>query len=289
MVVPNIGNPFFTQFMRSFHEVAAQRGFAVHLIDTDENAAEEIRRIEGALSQVDGFALVSPRMGQSELRDVAGRGRFVLINRKVEEFPCIWVDSRPALREALRDLAELGHDPYCETVGFGHPDAGHFARTGRRTDAGQLRGISRRRSHQHRPCRSLRSLCWSASPPCISPRSWFLQPQCARAGSVAGKCGSCLRGIRESRGGNAVAKALVGETNPAGRLPITFYRSDKDLPPFEDYHLTGRTYRYFTGKPLFPFGYGLSYSTFQVWIWQSLHTDRQRYPGNGAHQESRAR
>ena len=109
MVVPNIGNPFFTQFMRSFHEVAAQRGFAVHLIDTDENAAEEIRRIEGALSQVDGFALVSPRMGQSELRDVAGRGRFVLINRKVEEFPCIWVDSRPALREALRDLAELGH------------------------------------------------------------------------------------------------------------------------------------------------------------------------------------
>jgi beta-glucosidase len=65
------------------------------------------------------------------------------------------------------------------------------------------------------------------------------------------------------QGGNAVAEALVGETNPAGRLPVTFYRSDKDLPPFEDYHLDGRTYRFFKGRPLFPFGYGLSYAEFK--------------------------
>ncbi|NLF10863.1 MAG: hypothetical protein GX597_03655, partial [Anaerolineaceae bacterium] len=50
--------------------------------------------------------------------------------------------------------------------------------------------------------------------------------------------------------------------NPAGRLPVTFYRSVDDLPPFEDYSMEGRTYRYFRGKALYPFGHGLSYSTF---------------------------
>jgi len=65
------------------------------------------------------------------------------------------------------------------------------------------------------------------------------------------------------QGGNAVAEALVGETNPAGRLPVTFYRSDKDLPPFDNYHLDGRTYRFFRGRSLFPFGYGLSYAKFR--------------------------
>ena len=134
MVVPNIGNPFFTQFMRSFHEVAAQRRFSVHLIDTDENAEEEIRRIDGALSQVDGFALVSPRMGQAELREVVGRGRFVLVNRKVEDFPCIWVDSRPALREALQDLAALGH----RSLVYVRGPAGGYSDTIRRSIVRQL-------------------------------------------------------------------------------------------------------------------------------------------------------
>ena len=50
----------------------------------------------------------------------------------------------------------------------------------------------------------------------------------------------------------------VGEANPAGRLPITFYQSVNQLPPFEDYKMTGRTYRYMTQAPLYPFGYGLS-------------------------------
>jgi len=62
--------------------------------------------------------------------------------------------------------------------------------------------------------------------------------------------------------GEAVADVLFGDYNPAGRLPVTFYRSVDDLPPFEDYDMEGRTYRYFEGEVLYPFGYGLSYTTF---------------------------
>ena len=63
-------------------------------------------------------------------------------------------------------------------------------------------------------------------------------------------------------GGLAVGNVLSGKTNPAGRLPLTFYRSVTDLPPFGDYAMNGRTYRYFTGTPVYPFGYGLSYTSF---------------------------
>ncbi len=64
-------------------------------------------------------------------------------------------------------------------------------------------------------------------------------------------------------GGRAVADILFGEYSPAGRLPVTFYRSVDDLPPFTDYGMAGRTYRYFRGEPLFPFGHGLSYTRFR--------------------------
>jgi beta-glucosidase len=63
-------------------------------------------------------------------------------------------------------------------------------------------------------------------------------------------------------GGAAVAETLSGRNNPAGRLPVTFYTSVDQLPDFENYSMKGRTYRYFGGKPLYPFGYGLSYTTF---------------------------
>ena len=63
-------------------------------------------------------------------------------------------------------------------------------------------------------------------------------------------------------GGTAVAEVLFGDYNPGGRLPVTFYRNMSQLPDFEDYNMTGRTYRYMTQQPLFPFGYGLSYTTF---------------------------
>ena len=64
-------------------------------------------------------------------------------------------------------------------------------------------------------------------------------------------------------GGTALADVLFGDYNPAGRLPVTFYKSVDQLPPFDDYKMKNRTYRYFNGEPLFPFGYGLSYTKFK--------------------------
>jgi len=63
-------------------------------------------------------------------------------------------------------------------------------------------------------------------------------------------------------GGTAIAETLAGDNNPGGRLPLTFYASTDQLPPFADYSMKNRTYRYFAGKPLYGFGYGLSYTTF---------------------------
>ena len=64
-------------------------------------------------------------------------------------------------------------------------------------------------------------------------------------------------------GGQAIAETLSGKNNPGGRLPITFYQSLDQLPPFSDYSMANRTYRYFKGKPLYGFGFGLSYSSFR--------------------------
>ncbi len=65
-------------------------------------------------------------------------------------------------------------------------------------------------------------------------------------------------------GGTALAELLFGNVSPSGHLPLTFYQDVSDLPPFEDYSMVNRTYRYFTGTPLYPFGFGLSYTTFAV-------------------------
>jgi beta-glucosidase len=78
-------------------------------------------------------------------------------------------------------------------------------------------------------------------------------------------------------GGTAIADVLFGDYNPGGRLPITFYRSVDDLPPFEDYAMKGRTYRFFAGQPLYPFGHGLSYTTF---TYDHLQTSADALPAN---------
>ena len=75
------------------------------------------------------------------------------------------------------------------------------------------------------------------------------------------------------RGGDAVADVLFGGTNPAGRLPVTFYKASEKLPAFDDYNMRGRTYRYFDGEPLYPFGYGLSYTQFE---YSGLQVDHAR-------------
>ena len=79
-------------------------------------------------------------------------------------------------------------------------------------------------------------------------------------------------------GGDALADVLFGDYNPGGRLPVTFYRSVDDLPPFEDYRMEGRTYRYFRGEALFPFGYGLSYTTFE---YGNMQVDPVQAPAGG--------
>ena len=75
-------------------------------------------------------------------------------------------------------------------------------------------------------------------------------------------------------GGNALADVLFGNYNPAGRLPVTFYKSVNDIPAFGDYNMKGRTYRYFEGKPLFAFGHGLSYTSFQ---YTKVYFDHQHF------------
>lgn len=70
-------------------------------------------------------------------------------------------------------------------------------------------------------------------------------------------------GYPGQQGGNAIADVLFGDYNPAGRLPVTYYKSVDQLPPFENYDMKGRTYRYFDKKPLYPFGFGLSYTKFE--------------------------
>src|SRR6266699_3642636 len=77
-------------------------------------------------------------------------------------------------------------------------------------------------------------------------------------------------------GGTALADVLFGDYNPAGRLPVTFYKSVDQLPPFTDYSMKGRTYRYFAGEPLYPFGFGLSYTTF---AYRKLSVPRQAKAG----------
>jgi beta-glucosidase len=80
-------------------------------------------------------------------------------------------------------------------------------------------------------------------------------------------------------GGRAIAEVLFGETNPSGKLPVMFYRATEEIPPFADYGMEGRTYRFFRGKPLYPFGHGLSYTSF---AYENLRTAGEGREGDVA-------
>ncbi len=80
-------------------------------------------------------------------------------------------------------------------------------------------------------------------------------------------------------GGTAIAEAIFGDYSPGGKLPVTFYQSAADLPAFTDYAMEGRTYRYFRGEPLFPFGFGLSYTRFR---YSELHVVPDRVEGGSS-------
>ena len=85
--------------------------------------------------------------------------------------------------------------------------------------------------------------------------------------ALADEAGSCCAILQAwypgQEGGTAIADVLFGDFNPCGKLPVTFYADDSQLPDFDDYAMTGRTYRFFTGTPLYPFGHGLGYSEFK--------------------------
>jgi beta-glucosidase len=82
--------------------------------------------------------------------------------------------------------------------------------------------------------------------------------------NVSGGNAKLLSWYPGQAGGKALAELLFGEKNPSGHLPVTFYKSVDDLPAFEDYSMENRTYRYFTGEPLYPFGHGLSYTRWEL-------------------------
>ena len=110
ILVPNIANPFFTDLMRAFHQTAQQRGYSVFIVDTDEAAELDAILLAQLSAQVDGVALVSPRVPQSDLELLVARGGpYVTVNRQVRGVSSVTIDSSDALAAAVDDLRALGH------------------------------------------------------------------------------------------------------------------------------------------------------------------------------------
>ena len=129
MFVPNIANPFFPDLMRSFHAAALRRGYSVFLVDTDETADFDFDLLAQLSTQIDGVALVAPRIPQSDLDRLVSVGRYVIVNRDAPGVVSVTIDSSAALEEAITDLHGLGHRRIVYARG---PVGGHSDRIRRR-------------------------------------------------------------------------------------------------------------------------------------------------------------
>ena len=133
-----------------------------------------------------------------------------------------------------------------------------------RGDAGDLPRLRRRRPHRDRPAQDAAEAARGDLHATGKPVVLVLMTGSALAveWAKANLPAVLVAWYPGQQGGNAIADVLFGKVNPSGRLPVTFYKSVADLPPFADYAMKNRTYRYFTGEPLYAFGYGLSYTRF---------------------------
>ncbi len=111
-----------------------------------------------------------------------------------------------------------------------------------------------------------RSICWKRSGATGKPLIVVLTTGSALAVPWVNEHADALLAAwyPGEEGGDAIAETLAGKNNPAGRLPVTFYRSTSDLPAFTDYSMSNRTYRYFKGEVMYPFGFGLELFALQL-------------------------
>jgi LacI family transcriptional regulator len=117
LIVPDLTNPFFPGVVKGVQSRAREAGYSVFLGDTDEDPAAEADLARALSKQVDGLLLCSPRMGDDELRAVAGETRVVLINRRLGQIPSVTIDNVDAIRQAVAHLKALGHTRIAHVAG----------------------------------------------------------------------------------------------------------------------------------------------------------------------------
>lgn len=208
--------------------------------------ADDVETLLGNYNGTPSYA-VTPYAG---IRERAGRNRTVLFEPGcplVGEPRQSYDDAVRAARDSDVAILVLGLSPRLE----GEEGEEHLIdKSGDRTDIG-LPAVQEG---------MLQAILGTGTPVVVVLQSGSALAACTAAHHADAVLASWYGG---QEAGTALAEALFGDYSPGGRLPVTFYRSLEQLPPFEDYAMSRRTYRFFEGNPLYPFGYGLSYSTFR--------------------------